>query len=88
MRPRVYWIDLRIAGRLAIMGRPRNGDWLDDEISGWREEGIDIVVGLLEPKEVSELGLQGEADLCREQDIEFISFPIPDRGVPRHCAIR
>ena len=51
-------------------------------IAGWREEGIDIVVSLLEPEEVIELGLPGEADLCREQGIEFISFPIPDRGVP------
>jgi hypothetical protein len=82
MRPQVHWIDLPIAGRLAIMGRPRAGDWLDDEIAGWREEGIDIVVSLLEPEEVSELGLRGEADLCRGQGIEFISFPIPDRGVP------
>ena len=82
MRPEVHWIGLPIAGRLAIMVRPRASDWLDDEISGWRAEGIDIVVSLLEPEEVSELGLRREADLCREQGMEFISFPIPDRGVP------
>jgi protein-tyrosine phosphatase len=64
------------------MARPRAGDWLDDEISGWRSEGIDIVVSLLTPEEVSELGLRGEADLCRAQGMEFIPFPIPDRGVP------
>lgn len=82
MRPEVHWIDLPKAGRLAIMARPRGGDWLDDEISGWRAEGIDIVVSLLEAEEVSELGLRREPDLCREQGIEFISFPIPDGGVP------
>lgn len=64
------------------MARPRAGDWLDDEISGWRAEGIDVVVSLLEREEVSELDLQREADLCRAQGMEFISFPIPDRGVP------
>jgi len=64
------------------MARPRAGDWLDDEIAGWQAEGIDIVVSLLEPDEVSELGLHQEADLCREHKIDFISFPIPDRGVP------
>jgi hypothetical protein len=80
--PKVYWIDLPMAGRLAIMARPRSGDWLDDEISGWRAQGIDIVISLLEQEEVSELGLQREASLCREQGIEFLSFPIPDRGVP------
>jgi hypothetical protein len=64
------------------MARPRAGDWLDDEIAGWRLEGIDIVVSLLEPEEVHELGLQREAHLCGEHAIEFISFPVPDRGVP------
>jgi hypothetical protein len=42
MRPQAHWIDLPIAGQLAIMGRPRTGDWLDDEISVWREEGIGV----------------------------------------------
>jgi Cyclin-dependent kinase inhibitor 3 (CDKN3) len=83
MRPQVYWINLPMAGRLAIMGRPRAGDWLDDEISGWRAQGIDIVISLLEQEEVSELGLQREAGLCRDQGMEFLSFPIPDRGVPQ-----
>jgi hypothetical protein len=82
MRSQVYWIDLPMAGRLAIMARPRADDWLDDEISGWRADGIDIVVSLLEPEEVRELGLQREAGLCRGQGMEFLSFPIPDRGVP------
>jgi predicted protein tyrosine phosphatase len=82
MRPQVYWINLPMAGRLGIMARPRAGDWLDDEISGWRAHGIDIVISLLEQEEVSELGLQREAGLCRELGMEFLSFPIPDRGVP------
>jgi hypothetical protein len=42
MRPQAHWIDLPIAGQLAIMGRPRTGDWLDDEISVWREERIGV----------------------------------------------
>jgi protein-tyrosine phosphatase len=82
MRARVYWIDRPLAGRLAIMARPRAGDWLEDEISGWRTEGVDVVLSLLEQEEVNELGLQQEAGLCREQGMEFLSFPIPDRGVP------
>ncbi|MEI9985968.1 MAG: protein-tyrosine phosphatase family protein [Aliidongia sp.] len=82
MRPQVYWIEQPMSGRLAIMSRPRAGDWLDDEISGWRTEGIDIVLSLLEQEEISELGLQSEASLCRNQGMVFLSFPIPDRGVP------
>jgi len=82
MRPEVHWIETQTAGRLAIMARPRAGDWLDDEVTGWRMEGIDIVVSLLDAEEVSELNLEREAGLCEERAIEFISFPIPDRGVP------
>jgi len=47
---------------------------------------IDTVVNLLEPDEVKELELEDEAAICRECGIELISFPIPDRGVPRFNA--
>jgi protein-tyrosine phosphatase len=55
---------------------------LDAEVDGWKAAGVDVVVSLLEPSEVSELGLQREADLCRSRGIDFVSFPIPDRGAP------
>lgn len=78
----IYWIDAGLAGRLAIMARPRAGDWLEDEIDNWRKAGIDCVVSLLEPVEVRELGLTEEASLCRGRDMAFTTFPIPDRQVP------
>jgi protein-tyrosine phosphatase len=82
MHPEVYWIDLPASLRLAIMARPRAGAWLDDEIAGWRAEGIDVIVSLLEAGEIEELGLHREADLCHDLAMAFISFPIPDGGVP------
>jgi protein-tyrosine phosphatase len=82
MRPKVHWIDTTLPGRLGIVPRPRAGDWLADEIAGWKGAGIDLVVSLLEPHEVAELGLDGEASLCGQHAIEFISFPVTDRGVP------
>lgn len=82
MKPDIYWIDGVPSGRLAIMPRPRVGDWLDDQIAGWQQAGINAVVSLLEAGEVWELGLAREAELCRHREIEFIAFPIPDRGVP------
>jgi hypothetical protein len=81
-RPEVYWIDLPAGVRLAIIPRPRAGDWLDDEIAGWRAEGIGVIVSLLEAGEVKELGLHREAALCHDLDMEFIAFPVPDDGVP------
>jgi protein-tyrosine phosphatase len=55
---------------------------LETEVDEWKACGLDMVVSLLEREEVSELGLQREAELCRASGIEFVSFPIPDRGVP------
>jgi protein-tyrosine phosphatase len=82
MRPSIYWLDLRQGWRLAIMPRPRAGDWLDDEIAGWKAEGIDIVISLLERQEIEELELDRLPASCRAAQIEYLSFPIPDRGVP------
>jgi protein-tyrosine phosphatase len=71
---------------LAIMPRPRAGDWLEDEIGKWHREGLATVVSLLEPAEVVELELGAEPGLCASRGIEFLSFPIPDRGVPASAA--
>ncbi|MFZ0495450.1 MAG: hypothetical protein WBE80_00095 [Methylocella sp.] len=82
MRPKIQWIDLPAGARLAIMPRPRAGDWLDAEVAGWRAEGIGVIVSLLEAGEVEELGLDREAGLCHDLDMEFIAFPVLDGGVP------
>src|SRR5260370_37367136 len=82
MRPDVFWIHAPLMGRLAIMPRPRAGEWLEDEIIGWQTEGIDTVVSLLDLAEISELGLEREAVHSRQHGIALICFPIPDTGLP------
>jgi len=79
---RLHWIEISAVGRIAISARPRADDWLETEVGEWKASGLDMVVSLLEREEVSELGLQRESELCRACGIEFVSFPIPDRGVP------
>jgi protein-tyrosine phosphatase len=82
MRTELYWIEGPWPGKLAILPRPRGGDWLEDEVQGWREEGVDLVVSLLTSDEVAELELEQESRLCEVYGIEFRSFPIVDRSVP------
>ena len=65
------------------MARPRAGEWLDDEVAGWEALGITVVICLLEKDEIDELGLGEEETLCRRRGLEFVSFPIPDRGHPK-----
>jgi len=78
----LFWIPGPWTGRLAIAGRPRGGDWLDDEARGWRQAGLDVLVSLLEEEEAAELGLAHEDEAAASNGIRFVSFPIPDRGVP------
>jgi protein-tyrosine phosphatase len=77
-----YWINAGPRRRLAIVARPRGGDWLDNEIAAWKTAGISIVVSLLTPDEEVEFNLQDEAVQCRDVGIEFVSVPVVDRAVP------
>jgi protein-tyrosine phosphatase len=82
MTAALHWVDQSPGRRLAILARPRGGDWLGDEINSWREQGIQVVVSMLVRSEVDELGLAEEANLAAAAGMEFILLPVPDRGVP------
>jgi protein-tyrosine phosphatase len=82
MTPELYWLPMSHQGRLAIMPRPRSGDWLEDELTAWAQAGIQVVVSLLTSAEARELGLQDEETLCARIGLHFVSHPIPDRQTP------
>ncbi|HEY4011460.1 MAG TPA: protein-tyrosine phosphatase family protein [Acidobacteriaceae bacterium] len=68
--------------KLAIVPRPRGGDWLQDDTQRLREKGIDVLVSLLTPQESCELGLEQEEAACRAAGIHFRNFATPDRQTP------
>jgi protein-tyrosine phosphatase len=82
MTPELFWIPGAWRGRLAIAARPRGGDWLEDEAAGWRRAGLEVVVSLLEEEEAAQLELTSEGPAANSEGLHFVSFPIPDRGVP------
>jgi protein-tyrosine phosphatase len=82
MRAEIYWIENAPKGRLAVLPRPRGGDWLEDEVRSLRASGVDVLVSALTPEEAAELDLGEEAACCAAGGIEFLSFPFADRGVP------
>ncbi|MEM9778204.1 MAG: protein-tyrosine phosphatase family protein [Chloroflexota bacterium] len=67
---------------MAIMPRPRAGEWLEDELAAWKKAGVTAIVSTLTPLEVWELNLGNEPNICEELGINFISFPIHDRQIP------
>lgn len=82
MKAIIYWLENTWPGRLAIVARPRGGDWLGDEIAAWASANLDVIISLLEEDEAAELGLVKEGELCRAAGLVFISFPVVDRSVP------
>jgi protein-tyrosine phosphatase len=82
MRVEIFWIEGVREGRLAVLSRPRGGDWLGDEARSLRASGVDVLVSLLTREEVAELDLVEEEECCAAAGIEFVSFPIADRGIP------
>jgi protein-tyrosine phosphatase len=82
MGSRVFWVKEHEYPSVGIMPGPKGGPLLAEEISSFRNQGVDVLVSLLTEEEIEAVGLQQEADLCDQNGIEFISFPIPDRDVP------
>jgi protein-tyrosine phosphatase len=68
------------------MPRPKGDEWLEDELKRLRNQNVDVIVSLLERHEINELGLQTQPQLCKANNIEYLSFPIPDRNIPRNEA--
>jgi predicted protein tyrosine phosphatase len=69
-------------GRLAIMPRPRGGDWLMPELASLKLRGVTDVVSMLGPAEETQLQLQSEAQFCENLRMRFHRHIVPDRGVP------
>ena len=86
MADSIFWIAGPSPGRLAILLRPRGGDWLPRDTDLWRQAGLHLVVSLLEPSEERDLDLTSEAAVVAARGLAFRAFPIPDRGVPSYPA--
>jgi len=82
MRPDIYKLELIGSGSLSVMAKPVSGEWIDDEFSAISSLGIDRIVSLLEAHEEKEVGLDAEKHLAEKYNMEFISYPIRDRGLP------
>lgn len=78
-----YWVNGPWNGKLAVAGRPRGGDWLEDDVAEWKRAGIGFVLSLLTPEEEKEFDLQREGEQTRKASLEFLSLPIADMQVPR-----
>jgi protein-tyrosine phosphatase len=82
MKPDIYKVELIGSGFLGVMAKPVSGEWIEEEFMGIANEGINSIVSLLELYESYELGLQNEKQLAEKNGMEFVSYPLKDRGIP------
>ncbi|MGH9604703.1 MAG: protein-tyrosine phosphatase family protein [Terracidiphilus sp.] len=82
----VLWIGADPSIALAIVLRPRGGEWLRDELLRIERNGVQTLVSLLEPHEAELLGLAEEGPLAEEIGMEFLSHPIRDTRLPSSVA--
>jgi protein-tyrosine phosphatase len=82
MLPALFRITWPGSGRLATMAHPRGGDWLADEMAALARAGVDVLVCALTVDELDRLALTDLASTAAAAGIEFVPFPIDDRGVP------
>lgn len=78
----IYWIQHAATPKLAIVARPRGGDWLNDDLLALKREGVNVLVSLLTTPEEEELGLSNERGTAESMGLQFISYPIQDRETP------
>ncbi|MDQ3131826.1 MAG: hypothetical protein M3Q99_13845 [Acidobacteriota bacterium] len=83
MKTQVFWTKEKHPGRIALVARPRGGDWLEDEAAAWSDAGLDVIVSMLDAEETRTFELEREAEFCKANGIEFIAFAVTDRSVPK-----
>ncbi|GAA0801272.1 protein-tyrosine phosphatase family protein [Spirilliplanes yamanashiensis] len=64
------------------MGHPRGGSLLDAEMAALAAAGVDVLVSALTPEEARRMGADAAPAAAAAAGIEYVAFPIPDRGTP------
>ena len=82
MGPDIYNVQTIEKGQLSVMAKPVSGEWIEEEFSQISNYGIKKIVSLLEIAEERTVGLSDEKTLSEKNNMSFVSFPIPDRGLP------
>ena len=87
MRPTLFAVDQPGPGWLSTMAKPRGGDWLTDEMAALHTAGVTILVCALTTAELDDVDLTDEPRAAHDAGLQFVSIPIPDRGVPDPAAV-
>ena len=82
MNTEMFRIETIGQGYFAVMAHPASNGDPGSAISEIAANGIGQVISLLEAGETRALGLDCEGELVSAHSMEFLSFPVPDMGLP------
>ena len=74
-------------GTLSVMPKP-DATQLIDDIAFYHRQGVNKVISLLLPEEVTRLQMEAEPQACEAHQIEFVNFAIKDMGVPEYPTLK
>jgi hypothetical protein len=80
--PELFRIPTPHPGRLAVVERPRGGDWLADDMACLRAAGVDTLVSALVDDEMRGAWLEAEAEAATAAGLAFVRLPISNLGTP------
>ena len=67
--PDIYIVEPIGSGYLAVMAKPKTGEWMDEEFSGIAKSGISRVVSLLETGEAEMYGIEREKEFANATEL-------------------
>ncbi len=82
MQAEMYKVGTIGNGFFAIMARPSLEEGEPASMVNIARLRINLVVSLLEHSEARTLGLEAEREQVKVHNMDFVSFPIPDMGLP------
>ncbi|MEM9966494.1 MAG: hypothetical protein AAF755_00190 [Pseudomonadota bacterium] len=56
---------------------------MEDQLDDLKVRGVSTLISLLTPQDISELGMQREAELWLKKGLRFINCPVVDYGLPQ-----
>jgi hypothetical protein len=80
--PKLFRIPTPHPGRIAVVERPRGGDWLEADMAALRAAGVDTLVSALVDEEMRGAWLDAEAEAATAAGLQFRRLPISNLGTP------
>jgi len=84
--PKIFWVPTDAPGRLAVVGRPRAGHFLGDDMRAYRAAGLDTLVSALPLEEATKCWLHEEGAAAAAAGLTFLHFPVPNLLTPEPVA--